>query len=119
MKQPLDPEGWPLGMPEVFIDLNAGNLNPDGAVVDAEGCLWNAQWGASRVACYGQDGAFLRAVEVGATQSSCPAFGGPDLNQLFVTTAAEGLPADSDPLKGQVFVSKMDITGQPEHQVKV
>ena len=119
MKQPLDSEGWPLGASEVFIDLNAGNLNPDGAVVDAEGRLWNAQWGASRVACYGPDGVFQRAVEVGATQASCPAFGGADLNQLFVTTAAEGLPADIDPLKGQVFVSKLDITGQPEHQVKV
>lgn len=119
MKHPLDSEGWPLGASEVFIDLNAGNLNPDGAVVDAEGRLWNAQWGASRVACYGPDGAFQSAVEVGATQASCPAFGGADLTQLFVTTAAEGLPADSDPLKGQVFVSKLDITGQPEHQVKV
>lgn len=117
MKIALDGEGWPVGEAEVFVDLKPGGLNPDGAVVDAEGNLWNAQWGASRVSAYAPDGSYLRSVEVGASQASCPAFGGADLSTLFVTTAAVGL--EDEPLKGQTFAAVLDVTGQKEHQVKV
>lgn len=110
----LDEHGWPKGEPEVFVDLRADNLNPDGAVVDADGTLWNAQWGASRVACYAPDGAFLRAVEVPTAQATCPAFGGPDGRTLFVTTAADGL---DEPGAGRTYCVAVDATGQREHQV--
>lgn len=74
MRVALDAEGWPDAAPEVFIDLTAEGLNPDGAVVDAAGVLWLAQWGAGRVAAYGRDGGFLLAVAVDAlavTHKSC------------------------------------------------
>ena len=45
----LDEHGWPEADPVLFLDLLSDNLNPDGAVVDAEGNIWIAQWGASRV----------------------------------------------------------------------
>ncbi|MFW2588005.1 SMP-30/gluconolactonase/LRE family protein [Sagittula sp. SSi028] len=112
----LDAEGWPVGTPEVHIDTRAEGVNPDGAVIDAEGRLWTAQWGASRVACYGVDGAFVRAVSLPAVQVSCPAFGGPDLRRLFVTSAAEG--AEDDPAAGQTFFTDLeDAQGRPEPQV--
>jgi len=112
----LDQQGWPQGDPQVFIDLNAEGLAPDGAVVDAQGCLWNAQWGASRVARYGPDGRFLSALEVPAVQTTCPAFGGPGLRTLFVTSATDGLakPAPGDGLTHQAV---LDVAGQAEHQV--
>lgn len=117
-RQALDDAGWPKGAPEVFVDLRAEGLNPDGAVVDASGQLWNAQWGASRVACYSPDGVFVDALPVGAAHSSCPAFGGKDLSTLFVTSAAVDTEAD-DLLAGQTFVSATQTAGQAEHQVKV
>ena len=46
----LDQHGWPAGTPSVFVDLASDGLNPDGSVVDRDGCVWNAQWGAHRVA---------------------------------------------------------------------
>ena len=58
----LDAEGWPAGDAEDWLDLNPEGLNPDGAVTDAAGNLWNAQWEAARVACYSPDGTFLRAL---------------------------------------------------------
>ncbi|MBV2361707.1 SMP-30/gluconolactonase/LRE family protein [Thalassococcus sp. CAU 1522] len=112
----LDRQGWPVGAPEAWLDLNAEELNPDGAVVDAAGNLWNAQWGAARVACYDPDGRFLTAVAVGAGQSSCPAFGGPDLSTLYVTTAAHGAGAD-DSRAGAVFAVSKVGKGQAEHRV--
>ena len=112
----LDEDGYPDGRPELFTDLNEAGLNPDGAVVDAEGNLWVAQWGASRVACYGPDGALIRAVAVPGVQASCPAFGGPDLSTLFVTTAREHMdhPADTD---GMTFAIPSGTTGQKEHRI--
>ena len=121
MKVALDSAGWPKGEPVVWLDLARAGLNPDGAVIDAEGRFWNAQWGAGRVACYGADGSFLQAVETpGATQSSCPAFGGPDLTTLFVTTALEHMDAEArarHPASGQVFAFPNVAQGLPEPQV--
>lgn len=114
MRQALDTEGWPKDAPEVFIDTRDEGLNPDGAVVDMEGCLWIAQWGSARVARYGADGSFMGAVSVGARQSSCPAFGGPDLSTLYVTSAAVKLDG---PMEGKTFVCETQATGQREHRV--
>jgi sugar lactone lactonase YvrE len=121
MKVALDNHGWPVGQPQVWLDLTADGLNPDGAVIDAEGRFWNAQWGAGRVASYAPDGSYLTAVETpGALQSSCPAFGGPDMKTLFVTTALEHLDAAAraaQPAAGQVFAFPGIAPGLPEPQV--
>ncbi len=119
-RQPLEPvDGWPRGEPEVFVDLREEGLNPDGAVCDARGNLWNAQWGASRVAQYGPDGRFISATEVPTEQPSCPAFGGPELSTLFVTSARQGLTTAqlSQQPAGQTFCAELSIKGLPEYRV--
>lgn len=117
MRLNLDDEGWPVGKAELFIkDAD----HPDGSVVDADGNLWNAQWGKYRVACYSPDGTLQRYVEVGGAQSSCPAFGGADGTTLFVTSAQQDL-CDADleksDLHGHVFCVENVAKGQAEHQV--
>ena len=107
-------DGWPVGEPEQFIDLRSEKLNPDGAVVDAVGNIWNAQWGAYRVAVYDPEGNFLDQITFPASQISCPAFGGADLSTLFVTSAAIGV---REPLAGQTFFQATEALGQAEHQV--
>jgi sugar lactone lactonase YvrE len=123
MKVALDGQGWPKGEPEVWLDLARAGLNPDGAVIDAEGRFWNAQWGAGRVAAYAPDGVFLEAIETpDALQSSCPAFGGPGLSTLFVTTALEHLDDEArarHPASGQVFAFPNAGKGLPEPQVLI
>jgi sugar lactone lactonase YvrE len=93
MRVALDAEGWPRGEPSVYLDLSAEGLNPDGAVCDAEGRMWLAQWGAGRVACYGRDGMLVQSVAFDAPHTSCPAFGGEGLTTLFCTTALEHMDA--------------------------
>lgn len=112
----LDRDGWPTGDPHVFIDLNAEGLNPDGAVIDAQGGLWSAQWGAGRVARYDRQGRFDRAIDLPAPHVSCPAFGGADLTTLFATTARQGLddPRDTD---GCTYAVPAGVAGQREHRV--
>lgn len=116
MRQPLDDAGWPQGDPAVFVDLREAGLNPDGAVVDSEGALWNAQWGAGRVARYLPDGTLDRAIGVGGLHASCPAFGGVDLTEMLVTTAREGL-VEPDDAQGRTYRIDPGVSGLPEHRV--
>ena len=48
-----------MGTPDLYLDLSADGMNPDGAVCDAAGNLWLAEWGASRVACHAPDGSLM------------------------------------------------------------
>lgn len=114
----LDREGWPVGEPEVFIDLRPEGLNPDGAVIDAEGFLWSAQWGAGRVARYDRDGRFDRAISLPASQISCPGFGGSDLTTLFATSARDGLSSASAH-DGCTFAVDAGVKGQAEYRVRL
>ena len=121
MRQQLEQQdGWPTGQAEVYLDLRSENLNPDGAVIDTDGNMWLAQWGASHIACYSTDGQFITAIAFDALQASCPAFGGPELRTLFCTTAAVDLSAETraqQPSNGMTFLSENVGMGQSEHQV--
>ncbi|WP_111404734.1 MULTISPECIES: SMP-30/gluconolactonase/LRE family protein [Meridianimarinicoccus] len=115
-RQPLDAEsGWPEGGRAPFVDARGESWGPDGAVVDAAGCLWNAQWGGGRVARYDTSGALIATWDLPTAQPTCPAFGGAELDRLFVTTAAEGI-AD-DPAAGLTYAIDAGVTGLPEHRV--
>lgn len=116
MKVGLDADGWPIGDATVHIDLSAEDFGVDGAVVDAAGNIWNAQWGAARIAQYAPDGALIQTMNFPGKQTSCPAFGGADLTTLYCTSAAVGLePAGPD--DGKTFHVPTDTRGQAEHQV--
>lgn len=120
MRVALDAAGWPRAEPEVFLDLTAEGLNPDGAVVDASGLMWLAQWGAARVAAYAPDGSLVRAVGFDAPHTSCPAFGGPDLTTLFCTSALQAMDdaaRAAHPSAGMTFAAQGIAKGQFEHRV--
>ncbi|MCH9853632.1 MAG: SMP-30/gluconolactonase/LRE family protein [Alphaproteobacteria bacterium] len=119
MKVRLDADGWVASAPMLHIDLRADNLNPDGSVVDSAGNLWNAQWGASRVACYNQAGDYIDEVKFEATQISCPAFGGADYNLLFATSATQDIDNPDIIYDGITYATPTDYKGQAEHQVKL
>ncbi len=108
--------GWPIADPELWIDLRAEGLNPDGAVTDAAGNIWVACWGAAQVACYGADGTLLRQIALPAVQPTCPAFGGAALRDLYVTSATQGLdrPGAKD---GMTFCIPGVAGGLPEPPV--
>lgn len=114
-KQALDPmTGWPNGEKQVFLDLRDEKLHPDGAVTDNAGRFWNAQWGSGRVACYDPEGNLLFSESFPASQVSCPAFSGPDLSQLVVTSAWEGMAETAraaEPLAGATFARRVRAIG--------
>ncbi len=87
---------------------------PDGATVDAEGYIWSAQWAASRVVRYSPEGEADFILPLPVSQPTCVAFGGPELNRLFVTSAYQGLDAqarEAEPEAGNLFIFETDIQG--------
>ncbi|MDG3041586.1 SMP-30/gluconolactonase/LRE family protein [Roseicyclus marinus] len=116
----LDADGWPAGDWQVFLDHRDSGLNPDGAVVDADGHLIVAEWGASRVARYAPNGNLVEEISLPVPQPSCPAMGGQNLSTLYVTTARQGLSdaaMAAAPLSGQTFAIATGWRGQAEHRV--
>lgn len=92
-----------------FVAFGEGPGTPDGSIVDADGCLWNAEWGAARVCRYTPDGRLDRAVATPAKNPTCPAFGGAGLDDLYVTSAREQMtPAELAvrPDAGGVYVAR-------------
>lgn len=112
--------GAPTGEPDLFLDLSREGLCPDGAVVDAEGCLWNAQFGAGRLVRYRPDGRLDQVVEFPVSMPTCPAFGGSDLKTMFVTSGWVGLSSgakEEQPLAGAVFAFELETPGIPERRM--
>jgi sugar lactone lactonase YvrE len=75
-----------LGGETVFADTRSLGGLPDGATLDAEGCLWSAIVGGSCVAQFAPDGALLRVVDLPTSHPTSVTFGGRDLDVLYVTT---------------------------------
>lgn len=100
--------------------LFAENKDPghlDGSAVDSEGFLWNTHWGASKIVRYAPDGRIDREIDFPVPAPSSCAFGGEDLDTLYVTTARDTLSAAqlaAHPLSGGVFKFKPGVKGLPE-----
>jgi sugar lactone lactonase YvrE len=90
---------------------------PDGMTIDAEGMLWVAHWGGSCVCRWDPiTGKLLTTIKLPAAQVTSCAFGGPDLDVLYITTARRGLsPAEvaQQPLAGGLFSTRPGVKGIP------
>ena len=117
---PFDPDSGTLGEARAFLQLGSKHGYPDGMTTDAAGRLWVAHWGAGCVTCHDPDSAAeLLRVPLPATQVTNVAFGGPEFDTLFVTTARTRLDAaalEAQPLAGGLFAVRTDATGLPPHR---
>jgi len=90
---------------------------PDGSCVDAEGGVWNAEWQGRRVVRIAPNGEIDRIVDVPVWKPTCCAFGGPDLDTLFITTSRLMSGDDvleQEPESGGLFAVKPGIRGVPD-----
>jgi sugar lactone lactonase len=113
--------GLPRGEPAVLV-MRRGGGGIDGAVVDADGLIWNARWGGGCIDVYNPQGQHLRSLRVLARQSSCPAFIGQDFSRLLVTSAWQGMTDEAkraDPGHGRTFVLDAAARGRAEPDVKL
>jgi sugar lactone lactonase YvrE len=99
--------------PFVFFPAQAGI--PDGLTVDDEGGVWVALWGGGAVHRYRPDGHLDRVVLLPVTHPTSCAFGGPDLRDLYVTSACTALGPDErarQPTAGGVFRLRPGVAGR-------
>ncbi|HTI30100.1 MAG TPA: SMP-30/gluconolactonase/LRE family protein, partial [Methylomirabilota bacterium] len=97
--------------PEIHLPPEAGA--PDGMTIDAEGGLWIALWGGAAVHRY-LDGRLDQVIELPVSQPTSCCFGGASLDELYVTSAREGLSAPrlrAEPLAGALFRVRPGVRG--------
>jgi sugar lactone lactonase YvrE len=114
--------GAPVGEPQAIHDNRGNGSDLDGSVIDAEGLIWNARWGAGCVDAYTPDGERVRSIAVPARQPTCPVFVGKDFSRLLVTSASQGIDVATegdDPQHGCTFLLDVGARGRPEPSVRL
>jgi sugar lactone lactonase YvrE len=98
-----------------LVDIPAEVGSPDGLAVDADAGIWLAVWGGSAVHRYSPEGELEEVVRVPTPLAASCCFGGPDLSDLYVTTATIELPLSEriDPGAGAVYVLQPGVKGLP------
>jgi sugar lactone lactonase YvrE len=112
----FDLEAGKLGDEYDLIRFAPGDGEADGLVVDAEGCLWIAMWEGSCVRRYSPAGDLLALYPVPVSRPTCPGFGGQELDELYLTTAWEGMTSEqraAEPLAGHLLRARPGVCGLP------
>lgn len=98
-----------------LVDIPVSAGSPDGMTMDTEGGIWVALWGGSAVHRY-LHGRLDRIVDMPVSQPTSCSFGGPGLDELYVTSAWSGLTSQqraAQPLAGALFRVRVDVVGLP------
>lgn len=112
----FDADAGTLSGRRVFADLSGADPVPDGLAVDAEGCVWSAQWGGACLVRFAPDGGELLRVRLPVPHPTSCAFGGSDGTDLYVTTASIGMTEEEieDAFEsGDLFVLRPGVAGPP------
>lgn len=112
----FDPETGGAENRRPLVHVPADRGHPDGMVVDAEGFLWLALWAGGALHRYAPDGRLDRVLETPVTHPTKCAFGGPELRDLYVTSAWIDLSVaarERQPHAGGLFRCQPGIAGQP------
>lgn len=102
-----------------FAAIDPADGLPDGLAVDAEDGVWVCLFGGAALRRYGPDGRLDAVVALPVTNPTCPAFGGPGLRTLYVTSARHKLtPAQlaAEPLAGALLALEPGVAGLPAHR---
>lgn len=97
--------------PTVLIGAGEFSGYPDGLCLDTRGHLWIAEFAGAAVHEFAPDGDRVRTIAIPTAQPTSCAFVGPELDELWVTSA--GLGIADDPAAGSVFrITDLGATGR-------
>ena len=114
-----DIETGQIANPRVLIHFEETFGWPDGMTTDADGNLWIAMWGGARITQWNPRGILMEQFGIPAPNPTSCVFGGPNLNELFITTARVGMDAAAlkkYPQAGGVFRMETSVTGMPTYE---
>ena len=124
----VEPIGGSLSRRRVVVEVPVDEGLPDGLTVDQDGFVWSAHWYGGQVVRYDPDGKVERRILFPATQTSSLAFGGPNMTDLYVTSAAApwrsdfappGYDFESPNTGGSLYRVRIDVAGRPEYRARV
>jgi sugar lactone lactonase YvrE len=118
----FDPASGSISNRRPFVEIDQPGAYPDGLTLDAEGNLWLALWGGWGVRCYSPRGELIATVDVPAAQTSSCAFGGENLDELYITTARGGIPEEElagQPLAGSLFRVRPGVKGRAPNRFAI
>jgi sugar lactone lactonase YvrE len=104
--------------PQTFVQFSDERDRPDGAAVDAEGGYWCALYGGGRVVRIDAGGLVECEIALPVSQPTMCAFGGPERDTLYITSAAQKLDASAlarEPHAGSIFRCRPGVRGAPTH----
>lgn len=110
---PLGDDGS-VGERRELVRFGTSHGYPDGMTVDSQGCLWVALWDGWCVRRLSPEGECLQKIDLPVQQPTSCAFGGPDLDQLYVTSASVGLDQaalELQPCAGGLLLLEPGVTG--------
>ena len=110
----VDQDAGTLANKRVFVQFQDDMGYPDGMTIDADGGVWIAAWDGGRISRFTPEGRLDRFIALPAAQITSCAFAGPDLDRLFVTSAAMG--RDDEPHAGALFEVDAGVRGLPPGQ---
>ncbi len=94
LRYDYDPVSGGASGRRLFAEIPSPEGLPDGIIVDSEGFLWNARWGGWRIVRYTPDGKVDRTYPMPFATATCMGFGGPALEDLYISSATLGLSAE-------------------------
>lgn len=102
----------------LFHQFPHGNGRPDGAAVDSEGYYWTALYEGGRVVRLNPAGEIVQEITVPAKCPTMVAFGGEDLQTLYITTVGNRSEQElaEYPNSGYVFKVEVDVPGRAEYR---
>lgn len=98
----------------LFVDMNHYPGRPDGAAVDAEGCYWICGNDMGLIHRFTPAGTLDRSLSVPVKKPAMCAFGGRDMDTLFITSIRPGGDLSDQPLAGGVFALQPGVKGLTE-----
>jgi sugar lactone lactonase YvrE len=115
----FDPESGEIDNRRDLISTPDEPGTPDGMAVDSEGFIWSARWGGWKLSRYDPNGKLEREIAMPVEFPTSCTFGGPDYDQLYITTAWMALGEerkDTQPWAGDLFVMDAPVRGQRERK---
>jgi sugar lactone lactonase YvrE len=98
-----------LAAKRIFLQFQPEWGYPDGMATDAEGGVWIAHWGGSRLSRFLPDGRLDRSIGLPASKITSCVFAGPNLERMFVTSAS--IESEEEPQAGALFEVDPGVRG--------
>jgi sugar lactone lactonase YvrE len=117
----FDADAGTISNRRTFAAIPDGMGGPDGMIVDADDCLWVGLFGGSHLRRYTPDGEVERIVRLPAANVTKCAFGGPALEELYITTAwhnATPEQRERQPHAGSLFRCQPGVRGREPHRYR-